>query len=435
MNIGYENEITEFKESISQLDKGIKGLTAMLNRSNRGTLYLGVNDQGDVVGMDVGDSTFEKIRNAIRTDVKPRIIADIEVHTTDDGKKYVSVSASGFDTPYSYRDMYFIRHAASNESASPEILSRLVLSKGYDSMKEIPSYSKDLRFDTLFDMLSSRGYHPRPDNGFLNSIGLLTREGEYNINAFILSDENNLLMQIVEFDGKDRTRFRKRTDFGNQCMFMAMRNILDNVRSRNETSVDVSEGERKDTQLFDFESFREAWVNACVHNAWRTGIPPMVAIFDDRIEVDSVGGIPYNLRINEFYEGRSWPVNESLFRISNMLGFTEHSGRGIPTIVDRYGRESISVEDQSVRVVIPFSFTPASVSSRRNAEDMSDLSVNERKVLEMVGKESDIKLSVIAERMDVSVSAVKRMVLTLKEKGLLVNEGTNRNNVWIVLKR
>ena len=431
MNIGFENETIEFKGSISQLDKGIKGLTAMLNRSNRGTVYFGVRDDGEVIGLEIGPSTHEKIRNAIRDDVKPRLIVDIQDLESDDGKRYVSVSAYGYDVPYSYKDMYYIRHAASNEFASPEVVARIVLSKRYDSMKEMPSYRKDLKFDTFFDMLSSRGYHPRPEKGFLNSIGLLTREGEYNINASILADDNNILMQVVEFDGKDRTRFLKRTDFGNQCMFMAMRNVLDRIRSYNETRIDVSDGERKDEQLFDFECFREAWVNACVHNSWRTGVPPMVAIFEDRIEIDSVGGLPMNLRLADFYDGISWPVNESLFRISVMLGFTEHSGRGVPTIVERYGRDSISVEDQSVTVTIPFGFTPSSQKTGSMRID-ADLTDNEMKLIKMVAGNENIRISDIADSMGISQSAVKRIIGSLKDKGILSNDGTNRKNIWVI---
>ena len=50
MNFGIENEYQEFKESLAQLDKAIKSLTAMVNKNGRGTIYFGVNDNGDVVG-------------------------------------------------------------------------------------------------------------------------------------------------------------------------------------------------------------------------------------------------------------------------------------------------------------------------------------------------------------------------------------------------
>ena len=50
INLGREDEVTEFKESISQLDRGIRSLSAMLNRHNHGTVYFGVNDEGEVIG-------------------------------------------------------------------------------------------------------------------------------------------------------------------------------------------------------------------------------------------------------------------------------------------------------------------------------------------------------------------------------------------------
>ena len=431
MNLGVESEYVEFKSNIAQLDKGIKGLTAMLNRNNKATVYFGVGDDGDVIGMDVGPSTYEKIRNAIRTDIKPRIIANIETLTADNGKKYVSVTAEGYDTPYSYKDMYFIRHASSNESATRELVARMVLARGYDSMREIPSVRKDLTFVTLLDMLSARGVHVKDGKMFLNNLGLLTREGDFNLNAQILADESGILMQVVEFNGMDRTRFLKRTDFGNQCMFMAMKDILDYIRSRNETKVDTSDGQRKDTQLFDYECFREAWINACVHNAWRTSVAPMVAIFDDRMEIESMGGIPLNLRLTDFYEGRSTPVNESLFKIAGMLGFSEHTGRGIPTIVSKYGRDVIKLSDQYVKVVIPFNFTPGVVMGRNAAIAFADLTENESKVLALLKKDRSMKVSEIAKTMGISESAVKRHLSVLKNKGIIRNEGTNRNSKWV----
>ena len=40
------NKYQEFKESLTWLDKGLKSLTAMLNKNNIGTIYFGVNDNG-----------------------------------------------------------------------------------------------------------------------------------------------------------------------------------------------------------------------------------------------------------------------------------------------------------------------------------------------------------------------------------------------------
>lgn len=52
---------------------------------------------------------------------------------------------------------------------------------------------------------------------------------------------------------------------------------------------------RKDIKLFDKDAFREAWFNACLHNDWLDGTPPAIYIFNDRLEIVSTGGLPYNM--------------------------------------------------------------------------------------------------------------------------------------------
>ena len=56
--------------------------------------------------------------------------------------------------------------------------------------------------------------------------------------------------------------------------------------------VNLTSGIRRETSLFDLEAVREAWINACVHNAWREYIPPAVHIYNDRLEIISYGGLP-----------------------------------------------------------------------------------------------------------------------------------------------
>ena len=58
MNLGMENETQEFKLSLSQLDKGLKSLAAMLNRNGYGTVFFGVDDDGTVKGLMIGKKTL-----------------------------------------------------------------------------------------------------------------------------------------------------------------------------------------------------------------------------------------------------------------------------------------------------------------------------------------------------------------------------------------
>ena len=433
MNLGDENETTEFKASMSQLDKGIIGLTAMLNRHNHGTLYIGVDDDGNVIGMDVGAGTLETIRNRIRSFVQPQVVPEISRHETDDGRSYISVHVTGYNIPYSCDGRYYIRNVSSNESAGPDVVAQLVMARGIDPLKNQRSDLQELTFNTLFGIMVTRDLHPRKDAEFYRSHGMVDDHGMFNLTAYLVSDQNSIPMQVVRFNGTDRTAVSSRTDFGGQSLIASARAILEHVSSYMLTEVDLSRGERTERNLFDFDAFREAWINACVHNSWGALVPPSVLVFFDRMEIVSYGRIPFPFSMDDFYSGDSRPVNRSLFELFTLVGLTEQSGHGVSTIVRSYGREAFHITDNGMVVTIPFSFEPDFVRARKTVEDVSDLDENSRKVLRYLDSNPDAKLSDVAEETGIGLSSVKKIVSSLKSEGRLRNDGTNRNSRWVVL--
>ena len=433
MNLGDENETTEFKTSMSQLDKGIIGLTAMLNRHNHGTLYIGVDDDGNVIGMDVGAGTLETIRNRIRSFVQPQVVPEISRHETDDGRSYISVRVTGYNIPYSCDGRYYIRNVSSNESAGPDVVAQLVMARGIDPLKNQRSDLQELTFNTLFGIMVTRDLHPRKDAGFYRSHGMVDDHGMFNLTAYLVSDQNSIPMQVVRFNGTDRTAVSSRTDFGGQSLVASARAILEHVSSYMLTEVDLSGGERTERNLFDFDAFREAWINACVHNSWGALVPPSVLVFFDRMEIVSYGRIPFPLSMDDFYSGDSRPVNRSLFELFTLVGLTEQSGHGVPTIVRSYGREAFHITDNGVVVTIPFSFEPDFARTRKTVDEVSGLDEDSRKVLHYLDSNPDAKLSDVAEETGIGLSSVKKIVSSLKSEGRLRNDGTNRNSRWVVL--
>lgn len=434
MNLGTENEATEFVERISELDEGVRSLTAMLNRHSHGTVYFGVDDKGNVIGMDIGRDTTESIRNHVRSKVLPQIVPEVEEMTSDDGKKYIALRATGSNVPYSYDGRYYIRNVSSDESAGPDVVSQLVMSKGQDPMKSLSSDVQDLTFDELFGMMSSRKLHPVSERGFFRSHGMCDGHGRFNLTAYLLSDQNRITMQVVRFNGCDRSSMSERMNFGGRCLISAMRAVMEYVSSYIVTKVDLSKGERIEHDLFDFESFREAWINACVHNAWWAMLPPSVMIFDDRIEVISYGAIPFPMSYDRFYEGDSRPVNRSLYDMFSLLKLTGQGTNGTPVIVQRYGKEAFNVTDCSLSVTIPFAFEPDYVLARKEtARNRMGLDQGQTAVLNYLSRNPEAKLSEAAESTGLSLSMVKKVVTELKGKGLLMNKGTNRRSIWSVV--
>ena len=211
------------------------------------------------------------------------------------------------------------------------------------------------------------------------------------------------------------------------------RNILNYVRSLNTTKVDLSSGIREDINLFDVESFKEAWVNAVVHNDWIHMTPPSVFIYDDRIEILSYGQIPFRLSLDQFYQGKSMPVNESLFRIFSISEFAEQSGHGIPTIVKNYSKAAIDLSGNTVLITIPFSFEPDYVERRKNRElSETKLKDSHRQVLNYLINNPDSSIVEAASAADLSVGGVKKIIASLQAKGFIKRVGPKNGGHWSV---
>ena len=112
--------------------------------------------------------------------------------------------------------------------------------------------------------------------------------------------------------------------------------------------------ERKEVPLFHAEAYREAVINAFVHNLWIDGNAPMFTGFRDRIEILSRGHLPPKQTVEGFFAGESVPVNQKLSDIFLQLHISERSGRGIPKITELYGEDCIELRENSIVVTIPF---------------------------------------------------------------------------------
>ena len=431
MNLGKEDETREFKESLSQLDKGLKSLTAMLNRSGHGTVYFGVDDSGNVKGFTVGKKTLLDIRNRIRDIIEPQILAEIKEHVTDDGKTYISVSATGCNIPYSCDGRYYVRNASADESVSNELLRKMLASGDADLIKQIESDIQNLTFNQFVTFLSGYDIHISDKRSALKNYGLLNADNKYNLMAYLLSDQNDTSIKVVKFSGMDKSAMSERTEFGRQCLLVTVKQVLDYMRAMNSTRVDLSNGARIETPMFEYESFREAWINACLHNSWNERIPPAVYVFDDRIEIVSYGGLPYDLSKDGFFNGVSKPVNKSLLTLFILSNYSEQSGHGIPTIVSAYGREAFSFEDRLLKVKLKFAFEPDMVTARKMREHRrAKLTEKQMMILAYLSEHPFSKLQEAADATGVSLAGAKKIVSRLQELELLRRSGSKRDGHW-----
>lgn len=63
-----ESEQVEFKESLTEVAKGVQAAAGMLNGPDGGMLLFGVKDNGTIVGVDIGSQTHDQAAQRVPED-------------------------------------------------------------------------------------------------------------------------------------------------------------------------------------------------------------------------------------------------------------------------------------------------------------------------------------------------------------------------------
>ena len=190
-----------------------------------------------------------------------------------------------------------------------------------------------------------------------------------------------------------------------------------------------------DVPLFNSDAFREAIINAFLHNAWIKGNEPMVTIYSDRIEILSRGTIGNDQTIEGFFEGESKPVNKELSDIFLQLHISERTGRGVPVITEVYGKEAFDFRENSIVVTIPFNRINAIVGDKV-ADKVGDKSLNttRQRIIKEMRNNPNITHPQLMSIIGIGKTAIQNNISYLRKNGFIERVGSNKSGYWRVLK-
>ena len=107
-------------------------------------------------------------------------------------------------------------------------------------------------------------------------------------------------------------------------------------------------------------------------------------MFNDRLYILSHGGLPNGMTKDQFFDGISKPRNETLMRIFLNMGLIEYTVHGIPTIVEKYGKDVFEIESNYIRCTIPFEQEVIDQIDNKNVGLNVGLNKTEKKVIELL---------------------------------------------------
>ena len=359
-----ETEKVELKRSLNENFE--KEVVAFLN-SFDGVIYIGVEDNGIICGVNKIDEIMHKISDIISNNIVPNSIEFIEVRLIyESGKYVVEVKVKKGKALY-YINKYgrsskgcYIRVGTSTRSMSEEQIEKTFLSyiniPKFSLLKE-RSPKQKLTFKIFKIYLDENRIYYNDDN-FIENNNLINENEEYNYLAFLLSDQCDISIKIACWEGKNKlSKYLYKKEFGRCCILKALDDLssyMESTHNKVKSYFDKGKLVRRDEYLFDYISFREAWVNACLHNDYSTHLGPSVYLFNDHMEIFSYGS-PLRVQSKEkFLIGTSKPINPELASLFMKLDNAEESGKGINTIVGNYGKDVFKFSETDLTIRIPY---------------------------------------------------------------------------------
>ena len=408
-----ETKTLEIKEKIT--GSFLKTVSAFANYSG-GEILFGVSDDGTVVGLSNLDQAKLDIENMINDSIHPRPDYYFAEHPQD---HTISLFVEeGVEKPYFYKGKAYQR----NDTATIEVdalgLRRLALAGSNRNYEDLKSEDQKLKFTILEEKLKETIHIQSLTIDIMKTLDLYDEKNGYNIAAALLADRNN-------FPGIDMVKFGSNLNVMKERVTSKGVSVLkqydDAVGVYRRYYVEqVIEGiQRKERELIPEKAFREAVANALVHRSWDVNADIHIAMYDDRIEIISVGGLPEGLDKDYYLKGGiSILRNPTLASVFYRMNYIEAFGTGIQRILMSYEGKSqrpvFDTTETAVRVILPV---------LSEGLEMTD---DERKVYDALKGRNILSSTDIAERTGMTKAKVIRLLNSLIERNLIVKTGHAR---------
>lgn len=446
-----ESETVALKEVF--VDDIKKEIIAFAN-CNGGKLYIGVQDDGIVVGLDDPDGTALQISNMVRDAIKPDITMFLHYETLEeDGKKIVVVDIQrGTDRPYYIAkkgmrpEGVYVRQGYSAVPATDAAIRQMIKETDGDRFEAMRSMNQELTFEVAEKEFQLR----KVEFGIqqMRTLKLIDKDGLYSNLAMLLSDQCVHTIKVAVFQGKDQTVFKDRREFS-EALMKQMNDVYDYIDFHNQTHATIEKLLRIDVRDYPEIAVREALLNLLVHRDYAFSASALISIYEDRMEFISIGGLMPGIELEDVMAGISICRNPDLANVFYRLHLIEAYGTGISKIIGAYAdvaeKPVIETTRNTFKIILPninamrekvrISEPEAKEENpETNKEDTQELSSEEEQVLEYAGKHEDFTKNDVVSLLKVSASTAARVIRGLVERNFLKRNGKARNTYYTLQK-
>ncbi len=443
-----ESQNIEWKESWR--DEYLKWICGFANAQG-GVLNIGINDNGDPVGLKDTKSLLEDIPNKIVTLLG--IVADVNLQEKN-GVDYIEIVVPKSNMPIAYKGVYHYRSGSTKQELKGQALQDFLLKKlgmTWDDMVDERATIDDISSDAVayFQKMAVANKRMAKEavsddiQAVLENLNLVNDEGKIKKAALLLFGKHP--DKFVSAPYFRIGRFRKDdTDLlfqdSVECDLIRMADrVVELLKSKYLISPIHYEGLQRIEDLeIPEDSLREAVFNSIIHKDY-AGVHIQMKVWDDRIEIWNDGGLPYDMSIEKLLsQHSSKPRNVNIASVFYKAGFIESWGRGILKI--RKGFEDAGIKAPlfeedcgGVRVTLFRKIEDVTGTKDKSKKSLTVKKEKTRdKVLNLIKENPSITQQEIMDKLSLSRSAIEYQIRQLKASKKIERVGGDNGGYWKV---
>ena len=405
---------------------------------NGGTVYVGVADDGTVLGVEDVDECALQVSNMVRDAVKPDVTMFVRYETLDcDGKAVIAVKVQrGTNRPYYLAkkglrpEGVYVRQGHSSVPATDAAIRQMIKETDGDSFEDMRSLNQKLTFESTKKEFETRDIPFSSPQ--MQTLKIISPDGLYTNLGLLLSDQCPHTVKAAVFEGTDQSVFKDRREFSGSLM-RQLSEAYDYIDFHNQTHATFQKLLRIDTRDYPEVAVREALLNSLVHRDYSFRASTLIGIYDDRIEFVSVGGLLPGLELEDLMMGVSACRNPHLANVFYRLQLIEAYGTGMRKIMGAYAgaasQPQIMTTSNAFKIVLPnVNFTPTEAKRPAATSKKAPVASRSREdeILRFLAEYPSITRREAQALLGVSQSTAGRILKEMMDKGQIVSHGASR---------
>ncbi|MDO4543516.1 MAG: putative DNA binding domain-containing protein [Clostridia bacterium] len=407
--------------------------------SDGGEIYVGIDDDGRVVGLPDVNSEHMKITNGLRDAIAPDVTMFIKTTVREDKVVHISIG-EGTNKPYYLKSKglkpsgVFVRQGTSCAPASVEQIRRMIKDSDGDVYEENRSMNQALNFEDASaffkrynvefseEKYAALGICRPSDRLYTNLAAILSDECPYTVKVAVFADDNNTAIKdLKEFSG---SVFRQLGDSFSYLMLC------------NKVAATFRGLERIERADYPEEAIREALLNAIVHRDYSFSGSIIINVNESQMEFVSIGGLLQGLTPEDIRSGISQPRNKKLAAVFHRLRLIESYGTGIRKIFNLYSdcaaQPRIEVTPNTFKIVLPN--MNATKLSIKESEPVEQLSPQKKAILRFIEENGKITEQQVQSLLKIKQTRAYTLMNELKKSGLISDVGRGADKFFIKKK-